>query len=62
VQDVPLSSRLAALRMQLEEKRRQFEEEKKTKLKEWNEVYIILFLLFTLNFQESLHSKARCGL
>ncbi|XP_066922291.1 calmodulin-regulated spectrin-associated protein 1-like isoform X1 [Clytia hemisphaerica] len=35
--DAPLSSRLAALRMKLEEKRRQFEEEKKTKLKEWNE-------------------------
>ncbi|XP_065652239.1 repetitive organellar protein isoform X4 [Hydra vulgaris] len=32
----PLSSRLAALRMQLEEKRRQFDEEKKRKLSEWN--------------------------
>ncbi|XP_047144827.1 uncharacterized protein LOC100208928 isoform X1 [Hydra vulgaris] len=32
----PLSSRLAALRMQLEEKRRQFDEEKKRKQSEWN--------------------------
>lgn len=41
-EDAPLSSRLAALRMQLEEKRRQFEEEKKSKFKEWNEVYFFL--------------------
>ena len=33
----PLSARLASLRMQLEEKRRQFEEEKRRKQKTWDE-------------------------
>ena len=53
--------------MKLEEKRRQFEEEKKTKLKEWNEVCILPYLweedlrLFCVSEKEDLTQLAEAS-
>ena len=44
----PLSTRLAALRMQLEEKRRQFEEEKQRKQQQWSQVCVSFIIIFII--------------
>ena len=48
----PLSTRLAALRMQLEEKRRQFEEEKQRKQQQWSQVCVFIVFIIIISISD----------